>query len=84
MKFKIDSRADVTVINEADYLEAQDGPLVTPSVSHRLLERFQLTAITLRKMIALTSGFHHQIVHSFGYLETNIHIRSITRIFVTS
>ena len=36
------------------------------SVSSRLSERFQLTAITLGKTIAPASGFHHQIVHSFG------------------
>ena len=31
MKFKIDSGADVTVIAEADYLEARDGPLQSPT-----------------------------------------------------
>ena len=31
MVFKIDSSADVTVIAEADYLEARDGPLQSPT-----------------------------------------------------
>ena len=33
MVFKIDSGADVTVIAEADYLEARDGPLQSPTSS---------------------------------------------------
>ena len=31
IKFKIDSGADVTVIAKADYLEARDGPLQSPT-----------------------------------------------------
>ena len=31
--------------------------------SGQLSERFQLTAITSRKTITLTSDFHHQIAH---------------------
>ena len=31
MKFKVDSGVDVTVIPEADYLEARDGPLQSPT-----------------------------------------------------
>ena len=43
------------------------------SVNGRLLERFQLTAKTLL----------HHVVHSFGLLETKIHICSIALTFVT-
>ena len=42
------------------------GGLSSVSISGQLSERFQLTAITLRKTNAATFGFHHQIVHSFG------------------
>ena len=35
---------------------------ITYSISGQLSEKFQLTAITLRKTIAPTSNFHHQIV----------------------
>ena len=40
---------------------------------------FQLTIVTWREHILLTSDFHHLIAHSFGYLETKIQVYDVSR-----
>ena len=53
--------------------------LAPGSVKHRLSDTFQLTIVTQREHVLLTSGFHHSMAHSFGYLETKIQVCDVTR-----
>ena len=49
-----------------------------------IIDMFQLTIVTWRELILLTSDFHHSIAYSFSYLEIKIQVCNVTRTPVRS